>query len=319
MRLPFLVSPSLILVFALTALPAFAQSDEIPPDTVMVRVNGEPILHKQVQAEIEALAAGGYRPPVEEVFSQLIAKELLYQAAVKEGKVATEEEIEKGFQSVIELPNVGSVEKMKEQLAARGNTLEDFKEDLKRQFSINNVIAWKTEGKTEVADASVEAYYKKNPQMFEMVHARHILKKVPEDASEENRAQAKAEIEALAKRIADGEAFDIVASKESDDSGSAPNGGDLGTFNRGEMVPAFEEAAFALEPGEVSGVVETRFGFHLIKVEEKKALDFENAKDQIRDALERARKDRMIDQWVLELRNEAKIEFNQNVGGGKKE
>ena len=296
---------------------AMAQ-EELDPETVMVTVNGEPITHKQVQGEIAALSGTGYQPSVDEVFSQLVARELLYQAAVKQDLTASEEEINQQFQSVLDLPNVGSVEVMEKQLAERGNTVEDFKQDLKRQISINKVIAWKTEGETEIPDASVEAYYKKNPGMFEFVRARHILKSAPEKAPDEKKQKAKSEIEAVAKRIEGGEDFAVVASKESDDSGSAPDGGDLGTFNRGEMVPAFEEAAFSLETGQVSGVVETRYGYHLIKVEEKKMLDFEEAKDRIRVALEKAKKDRMIDQWVIELEKEADIEFNKEVGGGEK-
>ncbi|MCA9414918.1 MAG: peptidylprolyl isomerase [Candidatus Omnitrophica bacterium] len=288
---------------------------EIAPDTVMVTVNGEPITHKQVEGEIASLSGTGYRPSADEVFSQLIARELLYQAAVKQGLVASDEEVEEQVQTVLNLPNVGNLETMKKQLAERGNTIEDFKKDLKRQLSINKVIAWKTEGETEIPDASVEAYYNDNPGMFEFVHARHILKNAPESASEEKKAQAKKEIEAVAKRIADGEDFAVVASKESDDSGSAPDGGDLGTFNRGEMVPAFEEAAFSLEPGQISGIVETRYGYHLIKVEEKKTLEFDKAKDQIRDALERAKKDRLVDQWVVELEKDADIKFNEDIGG----
>ncbi len=125
------------------------------------------------------------------------------------------------------------------------------------------------EGKAEVTDEDIEEYYYLNAEsefsVPERVGARHILKKVPPDADEETRKAARAAIEAAAKRIAGGEDFAAVAREVSDDA-SAADGGDLGMFERGKMVKPFEEAAFALEEGQVSDIVESPFGFHIIQV-----------------------------------------------------
>jgi peptidyl-prolyl cis-trans isomerase D len=122
------------------------------------------------------------------------------------------------------------------------------------------------------ADASAEAieeHYVLHEDEFkreETVSARHVLKTVDAAGGEEAKAAARAAIEKVKARLDAGEDFAKVAEEESQDPGSAKNGGDLGAFGRGKMVPPFEEAAFALQPGETSGIVESSFGFHVIKV-----------------------------------------------------
>lgn len=104
----------------------------------------------------------------------------------------------------------------------------------------------------------------------EQVRARHILRKVDKDASEEAREAVRASAEAALQRVQGGEEFEAVATEVSEDPGSAARGGDLGFFGRGQMVKEFEETAFGMEPGKLSGVVRTDYGFHVIRVEERK-------------------------------------------------
>jgi peptidyl-prolyl cis-trans isomerase D len=103
----------------------------------------------------------------------------------------------------------------------------------------------------------------------ERVHARHILRSVGRDAPAADLDRARTEIEAAAKRIEGGEPFEQVAAELSQDPGSKSRGGDLGFFARGQMVKEFEDAAFALSPGQMSGPVKSDFGYHLIKVDER--------------------------------------------------
>jgi len=135
-------------------------------------------------------------------------------------------------------------------------------------------------------DQVAQRYHERNAEFNrpERVRARHILRSVSRDASPEEVAQAKADIEAAAARIAAGEAFEDVAREVSQDPGSQANGGDLGFFARGQMVPDFERAAFALQPGEISEPVRTDFGFHLIRVEEREeavSRPLEEVREQI--------------------------------------
>jgi peptidyl-prolyl cis-trans isomerase D len=125
--------------------------------------------------------------------------------------------------------------------------------------------------KVEITDAAVQQYYDDHKIAYmtpEQVHARHILLKVSPDAAPEVKAQVRKKAEEVLKKVKAGEDFAKLAEKYSEDS-SAAQGGDLGTFPRGKMVPTFEQAAFALEPGQTSDIVESPFGFHIIKVESK--------------------------------------------------
>ncbi len=128
-------------------------------------------------------------------------------------------------------------------------------------------------------DAAVSAYYEKNKKRFatpEQVRARHILLQAPEQAApgsedEKAAAAARAKIEALHKRLVDGADFATLARENSEDSVSAANGGELGWFGRGQMVPEFDKAAFELKPGEISAPIKTSYGYHILQVEEHKA------------------------------------------------
>jgi peptidyl-prolyl cis-trans isomerase D len=129
-------------------------------------------------------------------------------------------------------------------------------------------------GKPQVTDADVQAYYASHIAAYtvkEQVKARHILISVPQGADAKVDAAAKAKAEDLLKQIKAGGDFAALAAANSDDPGSKSTGGELGTFTRGKMVPEFEKAAFALQPGQTSDPVKTSFGYHLIQVESRDA------------------------------------------------
>jgi len=131
-------------------------------------------------------------------------------------------------------------------------------------------------GTVDVDEADLEAQYQAKKDALrtqEQRRASHILIQVAEDADQETLDAARARAEELLARVADGADFAELAEKNSDDPGSAAQGGDLGFFGKGVMVPAFEEAAFSLQPGQVSGLVQTQFGFHIIKLTEVKASE----------------------------------------------
>jgi peptidyl-prolyl cis-trans isomerase D len=146
--------------------------------------------------------------------------------------------------------------------------------------------------KIEVSDVELNEYYELNKntefQQQEQVGARHILKKVAKDATEDQKKAVRASIEDIKRRLDEGASFEEIARAESEDPGSAAKGGDLGLFPRGRMVPAFDAAAFSLEAGKTSDIVESDFGFHIIQVYEKKAAGiqpFDEVKDSVRKTL----------------------------------
>lgn len=194
-------------------------------------------------------------------------------------------------------------------LAVEGakNGLENDPE-VKRQMQLTreNLLATaefkRIDKTTTVSDAEVQAYYDANKNLYEQVHARHILiayKGSPaaqEGKKELSEAEAKAKAEELRAKIVSGAAkFEDLAKAESDDSGSKENGGDLGAFNRGQMVKEFEEAAFAAKPGDVTPVVKTEFGYHIIKVESHDSTAFAGVKAKIEKDLHQKRVQAQMD------------------------
>jgi peptidyl-prolyl cis-trans isomerase D len=157
-----------------------------------------------------------------------------------------------------------------------------------------NYLAYSPEsfqGSAGVSEEEIEEYYLLNVDTEftteEQIGARHILKRVATDASDDDKAATRTAMEAVASKLADGADFEELAKTESEDS-TASDGGDLGMFGRQKMVKPFENAAFALAEGEVSGITETRFGLHLIKVYKRQAPQerkLEDSRDEIRNKL----------------------------------
>jgi parvulin-like peptidyl-prolyl isomerase len=184
-----------------------------------------------------------------------------------------------------------------------------------------------------VSDENVEQYYNEHKDEFEEVHARHILVSTrapeemdnPHDASDKDqkkpaekkaptKEEAQKKAQALLDRIRKGEDFAKLAKENSDDPGSKTKGGDLDFFSKGDMVPQFDEVAFKLSPGQVSDLVETQFGFHIIKVEEKRTgpLD-EKAKEKIKSKLEQEAVEKRIDEIVSQAKVEIAEDFTVNA------
>ncbi|HWE48973.1 MAG TPA: peptidylprolyl isomerase [Bryobacteraceae bacterium] len=163
-------------------------------------------------------------------------------------------------------------------------------------FEMANVLAGLTYAELnkdiKVDDAALKAYYDEHKSEFEEARARHILIRMQGSPvplkpgqKELTDAEALAKAQDLEKQIQGGADFAALAMKESDDTGSGANGGDLGTFRHGQMVGEFDQAAFALEPGKVSAPVKSQFGYHIIKLESKSAKSFEEMKPDIEKRL----------------------------------
>jgi peptidyl-prolyl cis-trans isomerase C len=167
-------------------------------------------------------------------------------------------------------------------------------------FQVDNTLAsleYAQMGKDNTPDdALLKKYYADHQAEYVQVHARHILIRfkgsaVPLRPGQSDIAEADALTKTLElrKRIAGGEDFAAIAEKESDDTGSGAKGGDLGTFSKGQMVPVFEEAAFALKPGQLSDPVKSQFGYHLIKVESHDSKPFDEVRSQLQTQLQQER------------------------------
>jgi peptidyl-prolyl cis-trans isomerase C len=177
------------------------------------------------------------------------------------------------------------------------------------EFQASNILAALVYARitkdNQPSEADLRKYYEEHKADFEQVGARHILirfqgSQLPIKAGQRDltEAEALAKVQALKQRIQGGEDFAKVATAESDDAGSAVKGGDLGTFRHGQMVPSFEQAAFALKPGEISDPVKTAFGYHLIKVESKDNKSFEEVRPDLERQLAPLQAQKAVDDLV---------------------
>ncbi|MDP3029935.1 MAG: peptidylprolyl isomerase [Deltaproteobacteria bacterium] len=170
--------------------------------------------------------------------------------------------------------------------------------------------------KIEVTDKEISNYYSEHKAEFEepeMVKARHILAKVPPEAKPDDWASAEARIREIKKRLDGGEDFAATAQASSEDPGSKDKGGELGFFPRGQMVPEFEKAAFALRTGEVSEPVKTAFGYHIIKAEDRKEAKtkvFNEVKEEVKNRLIETKQEEAMGKLFLELKNKYGVTIN---------
>ncbi|TVP76895.1 MAG: hypothetical protein EA352_04765 [Gemmatimonadales bacterium] len=164
----------------------------------------------------------------------------------------------------------------------------------------------------EVTDEEVAEYYEAD-RPGERVRARHILLLFPDGADEAQRDSVEALAEELRDRARAGEDFASLAETYSDDEGSAARGGDLSFFARGTMVPPFEEAAFALEPGDVSDIVESQFGLHVIRLEERDFPDLEDVREDVREQLRSARTLEAESEFIEELEARGNIQVEDDA------
>jgi peptidyl-prolyl cis-trans isomerase C len=246
------------------------------------------------------------------VLDRLITMEVLYQESEKKGIEVDPKKVEQQYDML--LKRYPDKEKFNEFLQQWDVTEEKIKAEIKRGTAIQELIKTNVADKIEVDDKDVKKFYNENPEKFkspEEIKTSHILIKFdPEKASDAKKAAAKKKLEAVKERLAKGEDFGALA-KEVSEGPSNKTGGDLGFVSRGQMVKPFEDAVFAMKAGEVSDIVETQFGYHLIKVFEKrpaKKLTFEEIKDRLSDQLKQQKAQEEAIAYIKELKSAAKIE-----------
>ena len=287
------------------------------PD-VLARVNGQPVTKVDLERLVKNMEAGRGPIPAERrdevlrgALDQLITYTVMKQeAAARKLTIADAEVDSKIAEMRQQLPSEAEFNKA---LAARNTTVDQLKKDAREDMVINKMM--EAEVATAGAATEVEAkdFYDKNPDKFkqpESVRASHILITADEKTDEATKKAARAKIDGILKRAKAGEDFAALAKANSAD-GSAAQGGDLGFFARGRMVPAFDQAAFAMKPGEISDVVTTEFGYHIIKLTEKKegsSVPFDEVKPKVVEYLTNQKKQQRVDSFIEEAKKRAKIE-----------
>jgi peptidyl-prolyl cis-trans isomerase C len=303
--------------------PAAAASKPVPAQLpeVLARVNGESVTKADFDRAIAALEgrAGGPVPAEQRdqifrrVLDQIVSYKLLVQEMHARKVDASDQEVNTRLEEIqAQFP---SEEAFKQMLAARNTTLEQLRGDARQDLAVQKMIDAEIAPKVQVTPEQLADFYAKNPDQFkqpERVHASHILIGVPRGADAAAKAQAHAKAEQVLTDVKAGKDFAALAKEHSQDPGSAPNGGDLGFFQPGQMVGPFNDAAFRLGPGTVSDIVETDFGFHIIKVIEKQAgrtIALEEIKPRLEEFLQQRNRQEQTDAFIKGLRTKGTIEL----------
>lgn len=296
------------------------QAGEASSEEVAAKVNGAPIttqeLTRSFQAHVQIPYAAVEDDPraqavLRQVLDNLIDRELLLQEAKTLQMTVPPQQIDAELQQLIE--RFPSKEAFDEVLTTQNVTVDAVKKDMEEQLLRRQLMKQEIFDKVRVNPKEYQTFYEKNKDKYreeEQVHARHILIKVAPDATQGDEDKLKKRADDALKRAKKGEDFANLA-KEFSEDGSKDKGGDLGFFARGQMVEEFEAAAFATKPGQVSDLVRTQFGYHIIKVEEHKpakTLSFEEAQDQVEEDVRREYTFARYQEYVGGLRNKANIE-----------
>jgi peptidyl-prolyl cis-trans isomerase C len=259
------------------------------------------------------------------VLDKLISKHLLDEK-IKEAKiVVTEDELMRRItEKAAEQQPPLSLEEYRKKLEEHGQSFEAYKNDCRQEILYQKLLEPQLAGKLETSEDEIKQYYSDYKREFEIpeqVRASHILIKPdtsqPGTDPNEAKAIAKAKAESLLKQIREGADFAELAKANSADRFSAEKGGDLDFFPRSKMVAPFVNVAFALQPGQISNVVETQFGYHIIKVTDRKeagVVPYEQAKESIIAKIIQQRRSEIIAEYIESLKDNAHIVYPIRTG-----
>ncbi|MFO7810274.1 MAG: peptidylprolyl isomerase [Candidatus Delongbacteria bacterium] len=280
-------------------------------EKMMIKVNGKMISEKEFDMacaeKMHALRKNRLeKNEIEETANLLIDALLMLEVADKENIEVDSAEIEETVSKIKN--NFKTEEDFNNALEKTGDTLDSIRERIEKNFKLRNFVQKKFFEKTEVSDEDAKKYYEQYPDKFtrnEEVRASHILF---------NEAEKDKALEAH-ERLLKGEDFAECA-KEHSICPSGKEGGDLGFFDKGKMVPEFEEAAFSTGKGEISNLVTSQFGHHIIKITDKKPAgkyEFDEIKDSLKQSIAGAIVNEKIQKYNKELRETAEIVIDKDI------
>lgn len=275
-----------IVVIAVAVTLAFSAGN----NSYVASVNGEKISEDELQEALMAQYGS-------EAVDALVMEKILEMEIEKEGIEVSQAEIDEEMKTYAEY--YGGEEALQEVAETSGIDLSEVEEDLETYLATNKLL----EKRIEITEEEMKTYFEENKDQFaqaEQVQASHILVEDEATANE------------VAKKLAAGGDFAELAKEYSIDEGSSKEGGEVGYFGKGAMVPEFEEAAFSMEKGEISDPVKSEYGFHIIKVTDKKEAkeaNYEESKEEIKSALMESKVQEEYMVWLQEKQEEYDVEY----------
>jgi len=252
-----------------------------------------------------------------DALNELIDIELLHKEAKKRGIEVSKNAINEVIEANIK--RLGSRQKMNEAIKNKGITLDDFKEEIKKHQMVFTLLN-ELEQEAEYNEEELRGYYEENKSKFrrpESVHLYHILVKVDPEATEDQWEKRKIDAEEILRKIKSGEDFGDIAYNYSEDPYKFKSG-DLGFVHKGQLVEDVEKVAFSLKEGELSGVIRSIYGFHIIKAGERKPeaiVNFDEIKEKTRKELTEKRFKENKKALLDKLREEYPVEIYIQTDG----
>ncbi|NVO00832.1 MAG: peptidylprolyl isomerase [Geobacteraceae bacterium] len=249
-----------------------------------------------------------------DLLDSIVDRKLVNQKIKELNIVISEEEVRQSIEDV-KRQNKMSQEALVSALIGQGMTFDQYKMQMKEQLERLRLMSQEVKSKIQVSEREVKEQYEANKALYSeepTYRARHIFLKVDKKASNEEIKKVMAKAADVTMEARSESDFAALAKKYSDDPGAKNDGGDLGTFKKGEMLPEIESVVISMKPGEVSELVTTQAGFHIIKLEEKnegKLKPFESVKASIDDLLYKKKSEERFKQWAEELRKGAAVDI----------
>ena len=294
-------------------------------DRIVAVVNNDVITLSELNETIDTIMkrvkqsqqAGGNEELINEArkaaLNGLINNLLIDQEADRLGIVVTDEDVGRALRDILDEKSL-SLDQFREMLAERDATLEDYKEEMRRQIVKVKLIGQEIRSKVGVSKEEIGAYYAKHREEYEGKEARRIqqiLIIVPRGTGEEKKMALRDQAEKVLARLKRGESFAQLALEYSQGP-AAQAGGDLGFIERGIMLPAVDRAAFRLGTGEISDVIESSVGFHIIRIADIRgagAKHLEEVRDEIIEAIANEKAHKKFEVWIQEQRKKSVIEI----------
>jgi peptidyl-prolyl cis-trans isomerase C len=306
-----------------TAAPAAAEITPVPAQLpeVVARVNGQAIDKAEFEKAVQTLESqnGGPVPPdqrdriLRTVLDQIIGYTLLVQESQARKVTVADAEIDARIGQI--RSQFPTEEAFTQALAQQNVTVDQLRADARSEMLVTKMLEAEIEPKVAVTPADLQDFYTKNPDQFkqnERVRASHILIGFPQGADAAAKQAARTKAEGVLAEVKAGKDFAELARANSSDPGSAQQGGDLNFFERGQMVGPFDQAVFSMAPGQTSELVETQFGFHIIKVTDKQAarsMPLDEVRPQLTEFLQNQKRQEATQAFVESLKAKGKIEI----------
>ena len=292
-------------------------------DRIVAVVNDEVITLSELngafdpyRAKLEAAYEGQARDKAltearETLLNRMIDALLMQQESRKTGIVVREEEVADAIKDILARSNI-SQEDFRKGLAKEGTTLEAYRKEIRDQLMRIKLIRRDIKSRVAVTDEEIGEYYRKHREDYEgkeSLRIKQILLPLPKEEDQAVREKLRADAGEIHRRLMNGEPFDQLSAKYSEGPAAA-TGGDIGYIERGMIIPEVEDVAFKLPLQQISGVIESSVGFHIVQVIDRRGAGIkgiESVREEIREKIDREKMEKKFEEWLVTLRKKSNI------------